>query len=240
MAFRYDRVVPWGRSFEEYIAMFDLSERDLRGRILGCGDGPASFNAELRRRGGRVISVDPLYVHGARTIARMVEAAFDDVIAQTRREQHRFVWREIRSVEELGQRRMRAMAAFLSDYGLRRRGQPYLAARLPDLPFADQSFDLALCSHLLFLYSEQLDLELHRAALGELVRVAREVRVFPLLDVNAAISPHLNPLVDELSEAGYRPDIQPVRYEFQRGANQMLRIRREGCAGTRAARRMRA
>ena len=27
----------------------------------GCADGPASFNAELSGRGGRVVSCDPLY-----------------------------------------------------------------------------------------------------------------------------------------------------------------------------------
>ena len=61
MAFRYENVVPWGRSYEEYLRMFDLRPDDLKGRILGCADGPASFNSELTRRGGRVISADPLY-----------------------------------------------------------------------------------------------------------------------------------------------------------------------------------
>lgn len=47
MPFSIDRVIPWGRTLAEYRAMFDLSESDLCGRILGCGDGPASFNAEM-------------------------------------------------------------------------------------------------------------------------------------------------------------------------------------------------
>jgi hypothetical protein len=44
-------VVPWGRSLDEYRAMFALAEGDLQGRLLGCGDGPASFNAELTELG---------------------------------------------------------------------------------------------------------------------------------------------------------------------------------------------
>ena len=56
MPFSIDRVMPWGRSLEEYRAMFSLSEDDLARRILGCGDGPASFNAELSVRGGSVVS----------------------------------------------------------------------------------------------------------------------------------------------------------------------------------------
>ena len=37
--FTLEQVVPWGRSFEEYRAMFALSDADLEGRVLGCGDG---------------------------------------------------------------------------------------------------------------------------------------------------------------------------------------------------------
>lgn len=61
MPFSVDRVILWGRTFDEYQAMFDLSAADLRRRILGCGDGPASFNAELNSLGGDVVSIDPLY-----------------------------------------------------------------------------------------------------------------------------------------------------------------------------------
>ncbi|MCI5142695.1 MAG: SAM-dependent methyltransferase, partial [Candidatus Electrothrix sp. ATG1] len=43
MTFQLKEIVPWGRSFQEYVAMFALSEDDLGKRILGCGDGPASF-----------------------------------------------------------------------------------------------------------------------------------------------------------------------------------------------------
>jgi hypothetical protein len=44
-------VVPWGKSFDEYVAMFVLSDADLQRQILGCGDGPASFNTLLSKQG---------------------------------------------------------------------------------------------------------------------------------------------------------------------------------------------
>ena len=59
--FTLSSVVPWGRSFDEYVRMFALAESDLESRILGCGDGPASFNVEATRRGATVVSCDPLY-----------------------------------------------------------------------------------------------------------------------------------------------------------------------------------
>ena len=57
----------------------------------------------------------------------------------------------------------------------------------------------------------------------ELLRVAPEVRVFPLQQLGATPSPHLDPIVEELGR-DHRVEIVPVDYEFQRGANKMLRI----------------
>ncbi len=62
MAFALEKIILWGRSYEEYVAMFSLTGVDLRRRILSCGDGPAGFNADLTKRGGYAISVDPIYV----------------------------------------------------------------------------------------------------------------------------------------------------------------------------------
>jgi hypothetical protein len=41
--------------------MFALTPRDLRGSILDCAAGPASFNAEATAAGHHVVSCDPLY-----------------------------------------------------------------------------------------------------------------------------------------------------------------------------------
>ena len=46
-----ENIVPWGRSFNEYQAMFALSAADLQKSMLGCGDGPACFNAQLTKAG---------------------------------------------------------------------------------------------------------------------------------------------------------------------------------------------
>ncbi len=225
MAFQYASVVPWGRSYDEYLRMFDLGAAELGGRILGCGDGPASFNCEMSRRGRRVVSVDPLYRLGRGEIERRIEETYDDVIGQTRRERHRFVWDAIPSVEELGRVRMTAMRAFVGDYDAGRREGRYLAAGLPQLPFETRRFDLALCSHLLCFYTEPLSLEFHREAVRELCRVAREVRIFPLVDVNGVPSEYAATLERELKAEGLEVETRRVPYEFQRGGDRMLRLR---------------
>lgn len=225
MPFAIDRVVPWGRTFAEYRAMFDLSAADLRRRILGCADGPASFNAELTAQGGKVVSVDPLYAASGAAIERRVRATFEVVMAETRRNRRDFVWEHVPSVEELGRRRMTAMRRFLRDYPAGLAERRYVAAALPALPFAGRSFDLALCSHFLFLYGDRLDLPFHLAALREMLRAAAEVRVFPLLQIGGAPSPHLPAALTTLRSEGIDATVAPVPYEFMRGGHQMLRLR---------------
>ncbi len=71
MAMQLEKVVPLGRSLDEYIKMFALSEADFNQRILGVGDGPASFNAEATKLGFNITSIDPIYqFSGAEILAR--------------------------------------------------------------------------------------------------------------------------------------------------------------------------
>lgn len=224
MPFTLEQVVPWGRTFDEYTAMFTLTADDLRGKILGCGDGPASFNTTAAQQGIRVFSCDPIYQFSAQAIDSRVQATYDRIMHELRENSGQFVWTRFATPEDVGRERLGAMRAFVTDFA--RSPGRYHAALLPDLPYAADSFDLALCSHLLFLYSGQLSLALHLQSVRELCRVAREVRIFPLLALDARPSPHLEPVTAALRESGFTVDIVPVDYEFQRGGNQMLRIRR--------------
>jgi SAM-dependent methyltransferase len=218
-------VVPWGRSFVEYRQMFALRDDDLAGPVLGCGDGPASFNAEATRRGARVVSMDPLFQFDERAIRQRIADTSEVVLAQARANAHEFVWDTIRSVDELERVRMGAMTAFLEDYARPPAGR-YIAGALPYLPFQDGAFTLALCSHFLFLYSEQYSEAFHVASVRELCRVAPEVRIFPLLELGGRASRHIAPVAGHLSAAGLTVSFETVPYEVQRGGNQMLRIRR--------------
>lgn len=205
--------------------MFALTDEDLTRRILGCGDGPASFNAEAMRRGARVISCDPIYKWEPADIRTRIAATRDEILEQTRRNAGEFVWDSIHSVDELSQVRMAAMHVFLDDFAHGKSQGRYVASALPTLPFADQSFDLALCSHLLFLYSDQLGETFHHQSLRELCRLAGEVRVFPLLALGGRRSPFIDSAIAQLADSGHEATIETVPYEFQRGANQMMRIR---------------
>jgi hypothetical protein len=226
MSFKYSEAVPWGRSFEEYRRMFALSDPELNLRIIGCGDGPASFNAEMFKLGHRVVSCDPLYQLSATQIQDRIDVTYENVIRQTVENQHLFVWTRIASPEELGKIRLAAMRKFLADFEGGQRDGRYITAEFPVLPFPSNAFDLAICSHFLFLYSDILSFDFHQRAIEEMCRVAREARIFPLLNYNAKPSPFLEPLLKVLADAGYDTSVEVVPYEFQRGGNQMLRVRK--------------
>ena len=224
MPFSIDQVVPWGRTLDEYEAMFSLSPQDKVGRILGCADGPASFNAEMTAQGCRVVSVDPLYALAPEAIAQRWRETFDLMLDQARCNRQDFVWDRIGSPEALGQLRMEAQNRFLADFPGGKADARYIDASLPDLPFDSGSFDLALCSHFLFLYSQWFDLEFHVQAMLEMLRVAREVRVFPLRQLGGAPSPHVQGVVAACREAGMLAELVVVDYEFMKDGNQMLRV----------------
>lgn len=225
MVFTLDKVVPWGRSFDEYVAMFALSKEDLGKRFLGCGDGPADFNAVLTNRGGRVVSADPLYHFSEEEIRKRINETYEEVMAQTRENKDEFIWKHISSVEELGKVRMAAMEGFLSDYPKGLIEGRYIDASLPVLPFKVQEFDIALCSHFLFLYSEHFSVDLHVRSIEELCRVALEARIFPLLELGAKTSRHLDVVINRLREKGFEVSVEKVPYEFQKGGDEMLKVR---------------
>lgn len=219
---KLSHIVPWGRSFAEYQTMFSLSDEDLKKRIIGCSDGPASFNAELTGKGGHVVSIDPIYQFGAKDIRTRVNAVYPEIMSQMRENRENYLWNTFSGVEELGAVRMKAMEKFLFDFPKGKREGRYISAGLPELPLENKQFDLALCSHYLFLYSDQVSLKDHVLSMLELCRVAEEVRVYPLLSLDGQESKHLQAVLSVLAESGIEVSRKKVVYQFQKGATEML------------------
>nr|WP_320051012.1 class I SAM-dependent methyltransferase [uncultured Desulfuromonas sp.] len=220
-----DSIVPWGRSFAEYRTMFMLTDADLQKSILGCSDGPAAFNAELTRRGGQITSVDPIYQFSRHDIAQRIDEVSDQVLSELKKNYDNYIWDHMSSVEALAATHMAAMNTFLEDYKSGLLQNRYINASLPNLPFCENHFDLALCSHFLFLYSEHLSLDFHLAALRELGRVAEEVRIYPLLTLDGKPSDYLQHAMDTLRNESWHMELQPVSYRFQKNANFMLMMK---------------
>jgi SAM-dependent methyltransferase len=211
------------RSFEEYRAMFALSDADLHGDILDCPGGGASFTARAAAIDGvRALAVDPVYTTPGADLARLVIAETERGSLHTAAGADRYRWDFFGDID--GHRRIRRHSARLFARDLLSNPHRYVPAALPALPFADRSFDLVLSSHLLFTYADRLDLEFHRRCLLELHRLARTaVRIFPLLDqAGRPLDSLVDQLRADLEAAGITTAIRAANYEFQRGGNQML------------------
>jgi hypothetical protein len=219
-------VLPWGRSFSEYERMFALSPEDLSKSILGCGDGPASFNSEMTRQGRNVVSIDPIYQFTKEQIAHRIEEAVPLILDNTKDYLDRYHWvPPISNLDDLVNVRMAAMNQFLDDFDEGLAESRYRFEMLPNLSFGDHEFELALCSHFLFTYTVQLDLTTHLEHIREMCRVANEVRIFPLVDMDGTPSSHVEPVMAALESDGYAVQRQKVDYEYQIGANEMLVLR---------------
>lgn len=201
--------------------MFALDSTDLSGRVLDCSAGAADFSAIAAQRGARAVAVDPAYAlsKDALTDQARIDAGRGRGIAEAYAD--RFTWDWYGEPERRDRMRQQALARFVTD----RVVTPgrYVAGQLPQLPFRDQVFDLALCSHLLFTWADVLGRAWHAAALAELARVAREVRVFPtVVQGPGEPVPFWAELMDDVVEAGLHAELRRVGYEFQVGADQML------------------
>ena len=220
--FDLDGIVPWGRRLLEYQAFFALDDLAGIGPVLDAGGGPSSFAAEAAAAGLRVVAADPIYRFPGEAIAGRFEETAVAMREGLARAACRFNWSYYGSEEAVHRLRQDALALFLSDFEAGKAAGRYVPAALPKLPFADNAFRLALSSHLLFLYGDTLDFNFHVAAMRELLRVAGEVRVFPLFNLDGRPSSHLPGVIRALRSDGARCALREVPFEFQKGARRML------------------
>jgi len=222
-----DQIVPFGRSMNEYERMFAFTLQDYFKFIIAIADGPASFNAEMTAEGHQVFSVDPIYQFTTDEIKSRFDACVDNIIEQVRNTPDNWVWNYHKSPEDLRANREKAIALFLEDFEKGKTEDRYVVAELPTLEpeeFPDRYFELALCSHFLFLYSDHLSYEFHLDSIRELCRLAEEVRIFPLLTLAQERSPYIDPIRSTLAEEGIKSEIVEVAYELQKGGNQMIKF----------------
>lgn len=210
-----------GRTFHEYRRMFDLAPADLTGRaVLDCPGGPSSFTAVAAEFADRAVAVDPVYGPPPAAVEATCRETLEHVRRQLREKRDLFVWDEYGDVDTRMRFLRAAVERFLADYA--RRPGRYTRAKLPRLPFADGAFELVLSGSFLFLYDDRFDRAFHVAALEELARVGGEVRVFPLSSLDRTRSAFVEPVTEELRDAGYAVGTVAVPYEFQPGATDML------------------
>ncbi len=136
-----------------------------------------------------------------------------------------YVWTHIKDLDEMEHIRMSAMKKFLSDYEQGRKEGRYVFHELPvRLPYEAESFDIGLSSHFLLMYTA-LGYDFHIQSITEMLRVCKEIRIFPIVDLDANKTDLIKDVIDYFQK-DYNTSIVTTDYEFQKGDNKLLIIRK--------------
>jgi len=218
------------RSFEEYVRMFDLEESVIAtGPILDLAAGASSFTAEARRRGYQAQAVDPRY---ASSPEQLLENAAQEIEISTNKLEamkDQYNWSYYGSLERHRAGRERSLHLFNDDYTRDRQSGStiYIAGSLPHLPLPDNQYSLVLCSHFLFLYEEQFDVDFHLRAIAELLRVCMpggNIRLYPLFTLRYERYDALDRIEAMLLERGAEFEYKTSHLPFMPGSHQVFSV----------------
>jgi len=222
--FVLNEIAFFGRPYEELLRCFGLSERDLHDRrILDCPAGPDSFVAEATDRGIDVVGVDPMYYRSPDAIDRLARSDFAEMYRKARKASDQFSTRTYASIDESEMIRSESLELFLDHYRKTYPNGRYVTGSLPELPFENDSFDVSLCGHLLFVYARQFDESFHRRAIRELARVTRsEIRIHPLVGIDGVRHAFVDSVRNEFALMGAESEVVSVDHEFFPGTDETL------------------
>lgn len=216
-------VVPgWVYGLEEYQQIFDLNPQDFKRSILDFPGSISCFNAEASGKGANIVSADALYLHGHEQVSDFAKNLYR-MNADFLKQNHQKLKYGEPALNQIALDWENNKTKFLADYSTGKEAGRYQHVLMPNLPYEDSQFDLALCSDYVFNRHVQNDCRPEEVIL-ELCRVAREVRVFPLLNDAGDISEWLGPVMLELQKNNYGIEIRQVPFEVLKGGNAMLRV----------------
>ncbi|SHM46171.1 class I SAM-dependent methyltransferase [Gracilibacillus kekensis] len=219
-----NRIVYIGRTFDEYIDMFSLSGDFLKEkRVLDCPAGACSFTAIGNKKGYDITAFDIAYYYDVEELKDKGLQDIEHAMESISNVRENYKWEYFKDIESLREHRLSALLDCTNDR--RKAKENYIPVTLPKLPFEDNSFDVLLSAHFLFMYADRLDYQFHINTLYELLRVTKgQIRIFPLVDLEGNTYKYLDKILHYLEEIGCTTDIVQVPYEFQVHADSMLII----------------
>lgn len=219
-----ERIIFVGRTYEEYMDMFLLSEKELKGKkILDCPGGACSFTAVGNQLGLDVTACDIAYYHASEDLKNKGLQDIEHAMESMEKAKGNYKWDYFHTIEDLKKHRLSALHECSTH--MKVSSERYIPVALPVLPFKNNAFDLVLSAHFLFTYGDRLDFPFHMETLKELLRVTKdEIRIFPLVDLEGKRYEYLEKIISYLTDHGYVAEEVIVPYEFQKNANSMLKI----------------
>ena len=219
-----ERIIFIGRTYEEYLAMFGLTEAELQDKtILDCPAGAWSFTALGNQKKLDVTACDIAYYHETSSLENKGKQDLEHAMINLTKARENYLWSYFVDIDDLRTHRLQALTDCVKD--MNERPTRYVPVTLPTLPFADDTFDLLLSAHFLFMYADRLDQQFHFATLKELLRVTKEeLRIFPLVDLQGQRYEYLDEMIEFLVKNKYQVTEIKVAYQFQKNADSLLKI----------------
>lgn len=225
MSYTLENILITGRTYEEYMAFFDLDEKALVGKkVLDCPSGASSFIKTAKEKGIVARGADILYQFDIEEIKKQGLKTIDYIYKDTSW-MDGYSFEFYKSIPEHRTYREGALKGFYEDFN----SFDYSYEELPKLNYEDDTFDLLVSSHFLFTYDDRFSYEFHKDSILEMLRVSKEVRIFPLVGYQNSMekeeknfSPYVYKLLEDLKE--FSPKIQKVDFEFQINAGYMLKV----------------
>jgi hypothetical protein len=222
-----DRFVFLGRTWEEYLLIFDIKEEQLIGKhVLDCPGGACSFTAVANQKGIRAAAIDAAYYY---SIEELKKKGLDDIeytLSKIEQVKDKCRWEYFEDTKELRKERVKALIQCIED--METDNSRYFPAILPVLPFENDSFDITLSAHFLFMYADKIDYNFHLQTIKEMMRVTKgEIRIFPVTDMNGKRYEHIDEIKEWISTKGWEVTEIKAPYEFHRNVNTMLKLRRK-------------
>jgi hypothetical protein len=212
-----------GRSWQEYMKMFNLTTSILKkGKILDCASGASSFAAKMNQQGYYVTAMDVLYGKKPDYLEDKCINHLNILVEALNDMEDHFLWGYFKDLDDLKRQRTLVCHEFAEDYKQNQK-KSYIKGDLTNMPFKDDFFYLILCSHLLFIYDHRLSYEFHKKSILEMLRVAREIRIYPFVKGASMKSEYVSRIMDELGDTADF-ELVNVDYEFRKGGNEMMKL----------------
>ncbi|MCZ7401977.1 MAG: hypothetical protein O8C61_07125 [Candidatus Methanoperedens sp.] len=214
-----------GRTFEEYYRMFDLGNLPANENILDVASGVSSFCAEASIKGYNVTASDRIYTSSPLEIEKKCRQDLDEVIKQMPGLVELFTWNFFKDIRSLRAQREKAYKLFIENFK-KNKSKTYIPVEYPATDFIDNQFTISLVSHLLFLYEDLINYDLHKKIILELLRItSKEIRIFPLVNLKGKKSSLIGTLLQDKDLGQYQISVKKVNYEFMKNGNEMMIIK---------------
>lgn len=219
----------WGYHIDEYQQIFNLDDVAQDTHWLEYQCGITAVNAQRYAQHLKTTSCDPLFSLDKKALVKQAQHSIEKGKRDICENRTHYDFSGYGSAEALLKKRNEGMEQCLADYEKGRIENRYLSIDEQRIPFDDFSFDLALSASYLFNDVVDHHIDFHLQTIQELARVAKEVRIFPLVDQSGRPSAMLGPVLLGLQQRNYGVEIRDVNYRLLRGHHAMLRVWAREC-----------